>query len=202
MSAIKLYVDPISGNCHKTLWTASYVGADVDVVEFDILKGDTRTPEFLAINPFGQIPTAVLPNQKVLTQSNAIAVYLAEHHVSPLLPQEAGQRADVFKWLFWEQNSHEPYIAGRRFRKAYRKLSDEEIDAEWLPRGYAALAYMEEALADGDYLVGDALTLADICVVAYTRTAEEGGFTLSDYPRVVSWIARVEDALNIPKTEH
>lgn len=202
MSAIKLYIDPISGNCHKTLWTSVHVGADVDVVELDILKGETRTQEFLAINPFGQIPTAVLPDGKVLTQSNAIAVYLAEAFESDLLPNDPAARADVFKWLFWEQNSHEPYIASRRFRKAYRGLSDEEIDEEWLPRGYAALAFMEAALQDSDYLAADKLTLADIAVVAYTRVAEEGDFNLADYPNVKTWIARVEDALNIPQTEH
>lgn len=195
---LTLYGDPISGNCLKTKWTADYLGLDYDWVEIDIMKGETRTEAFLKINPFGQIPAAVTADGEVLTQSNAITVYLAESAASnTLLPSDLVQRARVFKWLFWEQNSHEPYIAGRRFRKAYKKLKDEEIDAEWLPRGYAALTLMEETLQQSDYLAGDTVTLADISVVAYSRVADEGGFDLSDYPKVRAWVARVENDLSI-----
>lgn len=195
---LTLYGDPISGNCLKTKWTADYLGLDYDWVVTDIMKGETRTEAFLKINPFGQIPAAVTADGEVLTQSNAIIVYLAESAgANSLLPADLIQRATIFKWLFWEQNSHEPYIAGRRFRKAYKKLKDEEIDAEWLPRGYAALTLMEETLQRSDYLAGDTLTLADIAVVAYTRTADEGGFDLADYPKTRAWISRVENDLSI-----
>jgi len=198
MSKLKLYGDPISGNCLKAKWTAEYLGADIEWIPLDILKGETRTKEFLAINPFGQIPALVLSDGRVITQSNAIMVYIVEAYGGALLPEDAYDRARIFQWLFWEQNSHEPYIAGRRFRKAYKKLKDEEIDAEWLPRGYAALELMEGTLAKSDYLVGEAITLADIAVVTYTRVANEGGFDLSDFPAVSAWIARVEGDLSIP----
>ena len=200
MSTLTLYGDPISGNCLKTKWTADYVGADYDWRPLDIIKGDSRSKEYLAINPFGQAPTAVLSDGRVLVQSNAIIVYLAEAYASPLLPADSFARAKVFGWLFWEQNSHEPYIAGRRFRKAFKKLSDEEIDAEWLPRGYAALDHMEASLVESKYLASEALTLADIAVVAYTRVADEGGFDLSSYENVRAWITRIEKELSI--TEH
>ena len=201
MAALKLYGDPISGNCLKAKWTANYIGADIEWIPLDIMKGETRTEEFLAINPFGQIPVAVLSDGRVITQSNAIMVYLAESFGGSLLPNDAYGRSQVFQWLFWEQNSHEPYIAGRRFRKAFAKLKDEDIDAEWLPRGSAALSFMECALEANDYLVGSALTLADIAVVAYTRVAEEGGFELSKYPAVQRWVVRVDQDLSISKSE-
>ena len=201
MAKLKLYGDPISGNCLKAKWTADYLGVDYEWTPLDIMKGETRTEEFLAVNPFGQVPTALLPDGRIITQSNAIIVYLAEAHGGKLLPEDPFNRSEVFRWLFWEQNSHEPYIAGRRFRKAFKKLSDEEIDAEWLPRGYAALGLMERTLADANYLAGDALTLADIAVVAYTRVAKSGGFDLSAYPKVRAWIARVERDLDIEPAE-
>ncbi len=193
---LQIYGDPISGNCLKTKWTADYLGVDYEWIALDIRTGDTRTDEFLAINPFGQVPTAVLPDGRILTQSNAIMVYLAETN-DGLLPGGPYQRAQVFKWLFWEQNSHEPYIAGRRYRKTYLGHDDSKIDAEWIPRGNAALALMDEALGKSDYIAGDVLTLADISLVAYTRVAHEGGFDLSDYAAVRAWISRVEGDLSI-----
>lgn len=201
MSKLKIYGDPISGNCLKTKWTADYLGVDYEWVALDILKGETRTDEFLAINPFGQIPTAVLPDGRVLTQSNAIMVHLAETADGGLLPRESYERAQVFKWLFWEQNSHEPYIAGRRFRKAYLGHDDSRVDAEWLPRGNAALGLMEKTLIETEYLAGDEITLADIALVAYTRLAPEGGFDLGAFPAVRAWIARVERDLSLAPAE-
>lgn len=201
MSKLKIYGDPISGNCLKTKWTADFLGVDYEWVALDILKGETRTDEFLAINPFGQIPTALLPDGRVLTQSNAIMVHLAETADGGLLPTDPYSRAQVFKWLFWEQNSHEPYIAGRRFRKAYLGHDDSEIDAEWLPRGNAALDLMEKTLIETDYLTGDDLSLADIALVAYTRLAHEGGFDLGKFPAVRAWVARVECDLALEPAE-
>lgn len=198
---LKLYGDPISGNCLKTKWTADYLGLDYEWIPLDILNGETRTDEFLAINPFGQIPTAVLADGSVLTQSNAIAVHFAESVDRGLLPSAATARARVFQWLFWEQNSHEPYIAGRRFRKSYLNHDDSQIDAEWLPRGNAALKLMDDTLGKTDFLAGADFTLADIVLVAYTRVAHEGGFDLGAYLAVREWIARVETALGIQPIE-
>ena len=198
---LKLYGDPISGNCLKTKWTADYLGLDYEWVPLDILKGETRTEEFLAINPFGQIPIAVFADGSVLTQSNAIAVHLAESVDRGLLPKEPVARARVFQWLFWEQNSHEPYIAGRRFRKSYLKHDETKIDAEWLPRGNAALKLMDDTLQEKDFLTGADFTLADIVLVAYTRVAHEGGFDPGAFAALRDWIARVEQALGIQPVE-
>ncbi|NNE42132.1 MAG: glutathione S-transferase family protein [Marinicaulis sp.] len=194
---LKLYGDPISGNCLKTKWTADYLGLNYEWIPLEILTGATRTDEFLKINPFGQVPTAVLPDGSVLTQSNAIAVNLAEASGGELFGADDYERAQVFQWLFWEQNSHEPYIAGRRFRLAYKKQPETEIDVEWLPRGHAALERMEGVLTENDFLVGNGLTLADISLVAYTRVAGEGGFDLGKYPAIRAWIGRVEKTLDL-----
>lgn len=198
---IVIYGDPISGNCLKVRWTADAAELDYDWVAVDILNGDTRTDEFLRLNPFGQVPVVVLPDGRALTQSNAIIVYLASTARSPLLPDDDFERAQVMHWLFWEQNSHEPYIAGRRFRVAYKKHRDDQIDREWLPRGEAALSRMESALLDQRYLVGERPTLADIALLAYTRVAGEGGFDISKYPSVQEWIGRVERDLSIRPAE-
>ena len=197
MGKLKIYGDPISGNCLKVKWTADYLDLDYEWIEIDILKKESRTEEFLARNPYGQVPCVVFPDGSSLAQSNAIVLHLAEGAGDALLPNDAARRAKVYEWMFWEQNSHEPYIAGRRFRKAFLKHSDEQIDAEWLPCGFAALDRIELALGEGDYLVGQSLTAADIAVVAYTRTADEGGFDLSKFPKINSWIARVEHDLGI-----
>jgi glutathione S-transferase len=198
---LKIYGDPISGNCLKVKWTADYLGVDHDWIALDILKGETRNKDFLAINPFGQIPTAFLPDGRTLTQSGAIIMHLAETADGDLLPRDAYERARVYQWLFWEQNSHEPYIAGRRFRKAYLGHGDDKIDAEWLPRGHAALQFMDDALANSDFLAAQKFTLADIALVAYTRMAGEGGFSLDDYPAVRAWIGRVEGVLRLNPVE-
>lgn len=201
MSAFTLYGDSRSGNCFKAKWTADYLGIPCKWVETNITEGETRTAEFLKLNEFGQVPTAVFGDNDervVLTQSNAIVLYLAERAGnSTFLPDSPEKRAQVYSWLFWEQNSHEPYIAGRRYRKSILGQTDAQIDDEWLPRGNAALAKMEQALNHNDYLVGTDLTAADVSLVAYTRVANEGGFELSEYPNVVSWIAHMEKNLNI-----
>ena len=159
------------------------------------MSGATRRPEFLGMNPAGQVPTVILEDGRPLAQSNAIIVHLAEG--SPLIPADAYARAKMFEWLFWEQYSHEPYIAVVRFRVAFLGMSRDELDPRLIERGEAALARMEEALAASPFLVGEALTLADIAVVAYTRVAHEGGFDLAGYPAVRSWVARVEAALGV-----
>ena len=197
MSSFELYGDPISGNCLKVKWTADFLDLDYRWREINILNKETRTDEYLDRNPFGQAPCVVFSDGNVLAQSNAIVLHLAEAAGDKLLPSDPFDRAKVYEWMFWEQNSHEPYIAGRRFRKAYLKRADDEIDAEWLPRGFAALDRMEFALKAQSFLVGESFTAADIVVVAYTRTAEEGGFELSRFPNIRAWIARVESRLGI-----
>ncbi|MEO1189175.1 MAG: glutathione S-transferase family protein [Pseudomonadota bacterium] len=195
ITQLTLYGDSISGNCQKPRWTADYLDIDHDWVEVDILNGGTQSEEFLSLNPVGQVPIARWPDGRVLPQSNAIMLYLAEG--SDLIPEDAFQRAQMNSWLFWEQYSHETSIAVRRFKKHYLKLPDEEIDPQLMVKGRRALGVMEMQLTWTDWLVGDALTCADIALVAYTRVAHEGGFDLAEFPNVERWVSRVEGALSI-----
>ncbi len=195
ISKLTLYGDSISGNCQKPRWTADYLDIDHDWVEVDILEGGTQTEEFLALNPVGQVPIARWPDGRVLPQSNAIMLYLAEG--SDLIPEDAFQRAQMNSWLFWEQYSHETSIAVRRFKKHYLKLPDSEIDPQLMVKGRRALGVMEMQLTWTDWLVGEAMTCADIALVAYTRVAHEGGFDLAQFPNVERWVSRVEGALSI-----
>lgn len=195
ITKLTLYGDSISGNCQKPRWTADLLDIDHDWVEVDILDGGTQTEEFLALNPVGQVPIARWPDGRVLPQSNAIMLYLAEG--SHLIPTDAFQRAQMNSWLFWEQYSHETSIAVRRFKKTYLKLPDEDIDPQLLTKGRRALGVMEMQLTWTDWLVGEAFTCADIALVAYTRVAHEGGFDLAQFPNVERWVSRVEGALSI-----
>ena len=197
MAKLKIYGDGISGNCLKVKWTADLLGLKYDWIETSVLSGETRTPEFLKLNPAGQVPAVVLENGETLAQSNAIILYLNRVYKGGLLPKGELARGKVFEWLFWEQYSHETAIAVRRFHKRYLNKPDSEIDPKLMEKGIAALTRLEEALQNTDYLVGDKLTLADIALVAYTRVAPEGGFDLSPYPALVKWIARVERDLGI-----
>ncbi|MBX3480979.1 MAG: glutathione S-transferase family protein [Caulobacter sp.] len=193
--SITIYGDSISGNCLKVKWTAEHLQLPYRWVETDILKGMSRTTDFLMRNPAGQVPMVVLEDGRALAQSNAIILYLAEG--SRLMPEDPYLRAKVLEWLFWEQYSHEPYVAVARFQMAYLGKPASELDPKIVERGKGALARMEMALEDGGFLVGQHATLADIALVAYTRVAHEGGFDLSDFPAVTAWIARVETAIGI-----
>lgn len=194
---IKIYGDSISGNCLKVKWVAEQLGIDHEWVEIDIMKGETRTDEFLAINPFGQVPVIEFENGKTLSQSNAIISYLAEG--SDLIPEDAFERAKVLEWQFWEQYSHETAIAVRRFQKLYEKKSDEEIDPHLMAKGRRALGRMELGLLGNDWIAGgERMTLADISLLAYTRLAHEGGFDVSEFPAVQGWVARCERELGLP----
>lgn len=195
ISKLTLYGDSISGNCMKPKWTAERLGIDYDWVEIDILNGGTQTEEFLALNPAGQVPLARWPGERALPQSNAIMLYLAAG--SDLIPSDPFQRAQMDSWLFWEQYSHETAIAVRRFKKLYLNLPDDEIDPELMAKGRRALGVMELQLTYTDWIVGDGLSCADIALVAYTRLAHEGGFDLSEFPAVHSWVQRVERELNL-----
>lgn len=192
---MKIYGDSISGNCLKVKWVADFVGRSYDWIETDVVKAETRTAEFLALNPAGQVPAVVLDDGRVLAQSNAIILHLAEG--SPLIPADAYDRAKMYEWMFWEQYSHEPYVAVARFQVKYLGKPVAELEPRLVERGKAALARLELGLATSPLLVGEAVTLADVALVAYTRVAHEGGFSLDDYPAVKAWVGRVETALAI-----
>jgi glutathione S-transferase len=183
----------------KVRWAADYLGLDYYWIEVDITRGDTRTDQFQRLNPTGQVPAAILADGRALSQSNAIVNYLGEG--SALIPEDRYDHAKMLQWMFWEQYSHEPYIAVRRWRKSFLLLPDEEIDEDLLPKGRRALGVMEMALLQNDFLVGSTLTLADICLLAYTRLAGEGGFDLSEFPSVRAWIHRSERELNLQPIE-
>ncbi|MGZ6014764.1 MAG: glutathione S-transferase family protein [Phenylobacterium sp.] len=193
---MKIYGDSISGNCLKVKWVCDSLGVAYDWIETSVLAAQSRTPEFLALNPAGQVPMVVLDDGRPLAQSNAIILYLAEG--SRLIPADAYDRAKMLEWMFWEQYSHEPYVAVARFQLAYLGKTQEDLDPKVMPRGRAALQRMEDGLAGGQaFLVGETPTLADVALVAYTRVAHEGQFDLADYPGVKVWVGRVEQALNI-----
>ena len=192
---MKIYGDSKSGNCLKVSWTADFVGRSYDWIETDIMQGESRTADFLAMNPAGQVPVVVLDDGRALAQSNAIILHLAEG--APLIPADAYDRARMLEWMFWEQYSHEPYVAVARFQVRYQGKPVEDLEPRLVERGNAALARLEQGLQGPPFLVGDRVTLADVALVAYTRLAHEGGFSLERYPAVKAWVARVEQALNI-----
>lgn len=200
MSKIRLYGASTSGNCLKTRWIADLMGIDYDWQEMDVFAGDTRTDAYLAINPAGQVPCMVRDGGDVLAQSNAIMLYLAEG--SALIPDDAFDRAKMFEWMFWEQYSHEPAIAVRRAQLKYMNIPEAEIDPMLMQKGRRALGVMELRLMARDFIVGSAMTLADVALVAYTRVAHEGGFDLEDFPAVRSWVHRVERELGLEPAEY
>jgi len=193
--AIQIYGDSISGNCLKVKWTLEYLNIPYRWTETSVLKGETRTPDFLAMNPAGQVPLAILEGGRPLAQSNAIISHLAEG--SALIPADAYARAKMWEWMFWEQYSHEPYVAVARFQVTYLGKAPSELDSKLIERAHGALQRLEEALVGATFLVGEDCTLADVALVAYTRVAHEGGLDLARYPAVLAWIVRVEAALNI-----
>ena len=190
-----IYGDGRSGNCLKVKWVARRVGMAFEWREVDIMTGGTRTPDYLAMNPAGQVPTVILEDGRPLAQSNAIILHLAEG--SDLIPEDAYERARMLEWLFWEQYSHEPTIAVARFRMLFQGQPKESLDPRLVERGEAALARLELGLAAGPFLVGGRLSLADVALVAYTRWAHQGGFALASYPAIRDWIGRTEQALDI-----
>ena len=187
---MKVYGDSISGNCHKVKYTADCLGLSYEWVEVNILERQSRTTEFLAINPAGQVPAIQLPDGSSLAQSNAIIRYLA--HGSHLLPADLYAQAKIDEWLFWEQYSHEPYVAVCRFQKLYLKRQQDELEPWRVERGNEALDFMDAALSEQSFLANDRFSIADIALLAYTRLAHEGGFDLSPRRHVRRWIADCE----------
>lgn len=188
-----VYGDSRSGNCYKIQLLLSILGKQVDWEEVDILKGATQTPAFLQKNPNGKIPLLEMEDGRTLSESNAILNFLAEG--SALIPRSSFDLAKMLQWQFFEQYSHEPYIAVARFINLYLGLP-EERKAEYEAKqagGHKALAVMEEQLSRTPFLTGSQLSLADISLYAYTHVAHEGGFDLTAYLAVNNWLKLVED---------
>lgn len=188
---MKIYGDYYSGNCYKVALLCSHLALPHEWVAVDILAGETHTDDFEAKNPNGKIPALELADGRVLCESNAILNFLADG--SALLPSDQFARAQVLQWQFFEQYSHEPYIAVARYINKYLGMPDDrraEFDAKQ-SGGHKALAVMDKQLAETDWLVADRFSIADISLYAYTHVAEEGGFDLSQYPAVSAWLARV-----------
>src|SRR4051812_8348787 len=194
-AAITVFGDSISGNCLKVKFVAERLGIPYDWVEVSVLKGETRTAEFLAMNPAGQVPVVLFADNGVLAQSNAIILHLAEN--TDLIPADAFERAQMYQWLFWEQYSHEPAIAVLRFQKLYLKKTDDAIDPGLRPRCLKVLGLMNSHLEGRAYFVGTKLSLADIALVAYTRFAHQAGLDLKAFPHVAAWVHRIENDLGI-----
>ena len=189
----QVYGDIQSGNCYKIKLLMNHLKIDHEWIELDILQDETKTEEFLAKNPNGKIPVLELKSGKCLWESNAILNYLAYN--TSYLPDEPWSRANVLKWQFFEQYSHEPYIAVARFIAKYLGLPEarrEEFEAKQVG-GNKALAVMERQLAETEFLVNSTLTIADISLYAYTHVAHEGGFKLSAYPAIESWLSRISN---------
>ncbi|VIO80283.1 Disulfide-bond oxidoreductase YfcG [Bradyrhizobium ivorense] len=193
---MKSYGDSNSGNCLKVKWVCDRLALPYSWIEIDTLKGGSRTPEFLKLNGWGQVPTVELDDGRTLAQSNAIIRYLARG--SDLVPVDPYRAAQMDAWMFWEQNTHEPYVAVCRFHIVYLGKAVAELDPNLVKRGYAALDHLERHLAGTRFLVGEAFSLADVSLVAYTRVAHEGGLDLDRYPVIRRWIADVERVLGLP----
>lgn len=188
---MKIYGDTQSGNCYKIRLLAALLNIDHEWVHVDILAGETRTAAFLQRNPNGKIPLLELDDGRTLSESNAILHFLAAG--SDFLPADKYLHAKVLEWQFFEQYSHEPYIAVARYISKYLGLPADRKQ-EYSSKqegGHKALAVMEKRLSTAPYLVGDTLTVADISLYGYTHVADDGGFDLSSYRGVQSWIERI-----------
>jgi glutathione S-transferase len=181
-----------SGNCYKVRLLLEQLQMPYQWIEIDTRQGLTRTPEFLAKNPNGRVPTLEIEPGQFLTESDAILFYLAEG--SAFWPQQRRARAQVLQWMFFEQYSHEPYVAVARY--ICTMLPADHARRSELPRlherGNQALAVMQQHLAGRQYFVEDAYSIADIALYAYTHAAADGGFELKRYPALLAWLARIE----------
>ncbi|MFN3169923.1 MAG: glutathione S-transferase family protein [Hyphomicrobiales bacterium] len=183
-----------SGNCYKLRLAMAQLGIPFQIHDVDILKGESRTPEFLALNPNGKVPALRLETGELLAESNAILFFLAEG--TDLQPDNRFCKAEMLQWMFFEQYSHEPYIAVARFwlklMKGGRELKRDMLD-DWWERGYEALGVMERHLETHDFFAADQYSIADIALYAYTHVAGDGEFDLSDFPGINGWMGRVQN---------
>jgi glutathione S-transferase len=196
MQKLKFYGDSRSGNCYKLKLLCAEMGIGYAWQEVDIMAGDTRTVEFLALNANGKIPLLALPDSRHLAESNAILYYLADG--SEFFGGGAYTRAEILQWMFFEQYSHEPYIATSRFIVKYLGNPPEKrtVLEEKKVAGYKALDVMERTLGNNKYICGDKFNIADIALFAYTHVADEGGFDLGPYVAINGWIDRIKTRPN------
>ncbi|MBI4208442.1 MAG: glutathione S-transferase family protein [Deltaproteobacteria bacterium] len=189
----RLYEFSPSGNCYKARLLLTQLEIPFERVEIDIVRGESRTPDFLKKNFNGRVPVLEIKEGQFLSESNAILYYLAEG--TPFLPSSKLERAQVLQWMSFEQYNHEPNIATSRYWIQYLKKEKEYAEALVKKRelGYEALKVMERHLADRHFFVADTYSIADIALYAYTHVAEEGGFDLSDFPRIQIWLEHVKD---------
>jgi glutathione S-transferase len=192
---MKIFGDLGSGNCLKVKYTVDYLRLPYTWLNLDILKGETHTPQFLAKFPMGRIPAVEFDDGRRLAESNAIIRYLARG--SGLLPEDGFAQAKIDELLFWEQYSHEPYVATTRYHIVYLKRSLDQREAWRVERGEAALDLMDQMLSQRSWLVGETMTVADIALLPYTRLAHQGGFDLAARGNVRLWIARCEHTLGL-----
>jgi len=197
-----LYEYAPSGNSYKLRLAMTHLVVPFKRINLDITKGESRTPEFLEINSNGRVPVLVLEDGECLAESNAILWYLADG--TPLLPSSKLEQAQVLQWMFFEQYSHEPFIATARYW-IFSLGAEEEYKSkleENRPKGYAALDVMEKHLQENDFFVGNKYSIADIALYAYTHVAEQGGYKLDAYPAIKAWFERIEATENyIPITQ-
>ena len=188
---LKLFGDSRSGNCYKIQLLCAEMGVEYDWEEVDILEGETRTPQFLAMNSNGRIPLLALPDGRYLAESNAILYYLA--HGSEYFAGDVYSRAAILQWMFFEQYSHEPYIATSRFIIKYLgNPADKQASlADKKAGGIKSLEIMEQQLSRHEFIAGGNFNIADIALFAYTHVANEGGFDLQDFPAIGEWIDRI-----------
>jgi Glutathione S-transferase len=190
---LKIYGDILSGNCYKIKLLTSLLSLEHEWIAVNILAGETKNAEFLAKNPNGKIPLLELENGECLSESNAILNYLAEG--TDLLPSQVFEHAKVLQWQFFEQYSHEPYIAVARFINKYLGMPQDRKEEyhQLQSGGHKALKVMEAQLKQTPFLVGKNLTIADISLYGYTHVADEGGFDLSGYPAIQAWLKRIQE---------
>ena len=189
---MRLYNMHNSGNCYKVRLTAHQLGLSLDIIHVDVLAQETRTDKFLAKNPNGRVPLLETDDGRFLPESNAILFYLGEK--TPLVPDDSFERAQMLQWMFFEQYSHEPYLAVVRFWKNFITMTQEQ-EAQLPARiegGLAALKIMENHLQDRDWFVGDRASIADIALYPYTQMSPAAGFDLSNYPAINKWMEGIQ----------
>jgi glutathione S-transferase len=186
-----LYNSPISGNCYKVRLLLAHLGVDYDIEDVDVIDRSNSREQLGSLNPTRRVPTLVLDDGRPLAESNAILCYFGEG--TRFVPDDRYDRAKVMQWLFFEQYEHEPAIAVARFLMTYYGRPEvwESQRDQLTKRGEKALRALDDGLRDREWLVGGAMTVADIALYAYTHVADEGGFSLDGYPNVRAWVGRV-----------